>query len=228
MKYFISILVILAIVIIGITLIFNSNTAKENTVAYPLKELSATYDSAGNLLQQILYNELTDDYIKTEYVYGYVDGRLICIDQHTTIITNKKHEDNQNTTKLQVYFNKDLLNDVITIIDNEYVKVSIVKYLAKDSWWEFGYELKVVNKTKDIITVHIDNATIMDINCSPLFYTEHVAPGDTEYFTLAWDSDTLERCYIPYIDNIEFMIRVFDNDNWRTPALCGERVLIKQ
>ena len=204
----------------------NDSSGGRSIVAYPLKEVNVIYDQFNNILQQTLYNETTGEYIQTDYTYAYQDGRYVCIDQRTTIINY--NSPSAVNTALKIYHNKDLNNGPIILIDNEYVKVSIVKYLAKDSWWEFGYELKVVNKTKDIITTHIDNTTIMDINCSPLFYTEHIAPGDTEYFTLAWDSDTLERCYIPYIDNIEFMIRVFDNDNWRTPALCGERVLIKQ
>jgi hypothetical protein len=68
----------------------------------------------------------------------------------------------------------------------------------------------------------------MDILCKPLFTIEHIDAGKTAYFTLAWDTDTIERTHIPYIDNIEFMIRVYNNENWSAPALDGSRIMIKK
>jgi hypothetical protein len=67
----------------------------------------------------------------------------------------------------------------------------------------------------------------MNIGCPPLFSIDHIEAGHTAYFTLGWDNETLERLYVPYIDNVEFMLKVYDNDNWRAPAFAGERILIK-
>ena len=73
----------------------------------------------------------------------------------------------------------------------------------------------------------IDSASIMNINCDPLFKVDHIEAGHIAYFNIAWDKETLERGYIPYIDNIEFIIRVYDNEDWTTPALYGTKILIK-
>lgn len=206
----------------------NDSDSGRSVVAYPLKEVNVVYDQYNNILQQTLYNELTGEYIQTDYIYVYQDSCYVCVDQRTTVINYSKTtcQPVANPT-LKIYYNKDLNNGPIVLMDNEWAKISIVKYLTEDNWWEFGYELKIVNKTNSVITLAIDDTTIMDINCKPLFSIDYIGAGDTAYFTMAWDTDTLERCYIPYIDNIEFMIRVFDN-NWHAPALAGERVLIKQ
>lgn len=128
---------------------------------------------------------------------------------------------------LDIYYNNDLINEPIVIMNNEYTKISITKYLAKDYWWEFGYELEIINKTNKVLTVTIDDVSIIDTQCKPLFHIDHIDAYNTAYFIMAWDNDTIERCHIPYIDNIKFMIRVFNNENWTGPALAGEKVLIK-
>lgn len=204
----------------------NSNTENVTNTS-STKLLYETKDQYGNIISQTFYNDVTGEHWMKDYTYIQNDrGCWICTDIKTTVITGPTVGASDNT--LKVYHSSDLADGQITLLDNDYAKISIVKYLAKDSWWEFGYELKVVNKTNQTITITISNASIMDINCKPLFSVDHIEASNTAYFTLAWDIETLERCYIPYIDNIEFMIKVFDNDNWNSPALTGTRILIKQ
>lgn len=193
-----------------------------------IKLIDTTSDQHGNILNQIFYNEATGEYIIKEYSYEYISGsdRWQCIDQQTKVVSDIKGTYIKDPA-LSIYYNTDLLSKPIILIDNEYAEISIIKYLAQDQWWEFGYELKIVNKTKKIITMSIDDAYIMNIQCEPLFSIDHIDAGKTAYFTMAWDIETLERCHIPYIDNIEFMIRLFDNEDWTSPAFTGERVLIK-
>lgn len=197
----------------------------------PLQLLYETKDEYGNILQQVFYNEKTCETLLKEFIYDYKNGSWVCIDQRATVLSNKDNtrcNSHMINSALNIYYNDDLADGPITIMDNEYAKISIVKYLAKDNWWEFGYELKIINKTNQVITVMIDSLSIMDINCKPLFTIDHIDAKNTAYFILAWDKETLERCYIPYIDNIEFMVRIFDNDDWKTPALAGEKILIKK
>lgn len=196
-----------------------------------VKLLYETKDQHDNILTQTFYDEKNDEYWLREYTYK-LDGTLwVCVDQQTTIIKSKENIQNNNSNidpSLKICYNSDLTDRPITIINNEYTKVSIVKYLTEDNWWEFGYELKVVNKTNNTITMTIDSVSIMDINCKPLFSIDHIDAGNTAYFTLAWDKDTLTKNYIPYIDNIEFMVRIFDNENWNIPALAGSRIMLKK
>lgn len=215
---------ILCFYFVGCSPYDNSN---KTAVEPPLKEIDIVYDDAGRVLQRTVYNENTDEYIMTEYIYDMFNGVWKCVDQKVTIINSKPSTETVCDPTLDIYHNSDLKNGPIVIMDNEDAKISITKYLAADNWWEFGYELKVVNKMNKVLTVMIDCPSIMNIQCQPMFSIDHIDAGDTAYFTLAWDADTLERCHIPYIDNIEFMVRIYDNENWRVPALAGERILIK-
>ena len=229
MKKLLCIILVILTVIISISIVCACN--KENPETNSLKLIDEVKDKYDNILQQTFYNEKTGDYFIKEYTYILQQKKWVCIDQQFIMLPNKEtaQESHSNETNpiLKVYYNNDILSGPITIMDNEYAKITIVKYLAKDNWWEFGYELKIVNKTNKILTVTFDDTSIMDTRCRPVFTIDHVDANHTTYFSLCWDKETLERNCIPYIDNIEFMVRVYDNENWTIPALAGEQLLIK-
>lgn len=199
----------------------------KSKVNYPLTEINTVYDNYNNLLQQILYNEQTKEYIIKEFTYSYDNGIAVCIDQKITVISADEKLNSSTSNSLVIYYNKDLVDKPTIIMDNEYVQVTVKKFLSKASWWEFGYDIEVFNKTNKVLSVSFDNVYIMDIACKPMFSIDHIEAGKTANFMLGWDKEMLERCYIPYIDNIEFMVRVFDNETWNTAALAGTRVLFK-
>jgi hypothetical protein len=179
------------------------------------------------IIQQTFYNEANEKLLIKDFVYETQNGTLLCVDQKMTLIDSTKNNstDNRNIEKICYATNMQILPEVL--VDNDYVKISIVKYLATDNWWEFGYELKIINKTNHILTVIIDDVSIMNISCKPLFSIDHIDAKNTVYFTMAWDKDTLKSTYIPYIDNIKFTIKIFNNEIWNQPALAGNTILIK-
>lgn len=228
MKKFFCFILILLIICLYVT----SCCAESTSISdYPLRLIDEVKDQYDNLLQQILYNEETGDYMLREFTYKLERNKWVCVNQQTSIISCKEEPLAAQASvnpMLKIYYNSDLVDGPITVMDNEYAKISIVKYLTEDYWWKFGYELKVINKTNSVITIMIDGASIMGINCKPLFSIDHIEAGNTAYFTLAWDEDTLNRSYIPYIDNIEFMVRVYDNEKWNDLALVGSKILLKK
>lgn len=217
------------IVIFCLTFVGCEDNNQKNTIELPLKEINAVYDIHGNLLQQTVYNEQTDEYVITIFTYSHETGTWTCIDQKT-IITNCQKDPVESTTdnSLTIYYNNDLKSGPLVLIDNSDIKISIVEYLKQASWWEFGYKLKVENKSTKVLTYMFDYVSIVGIECKPMFTIDHIEPGHTDYFNLAWDKESLERAYIPYLDNIEFMLRVYDNDDWKDLALYGTRALIKE
>ena len=188
--------------------------------------ISTVYDAYGNILQQTVYNELTGEYVTTTFTYANDDGRWVCIDQKI-IITGMVKESWQVNPALNIYYTSDIANDPIVLLDNTDIRVTVIEYLNKASWWEFGYKFKVENKSNKTLSVMFTDVSIMDINCAPLFNIDHVESGHTIYFNLAWDRDSLERAWIPYVDNIEFMLSIYDTSTWNTPAKYGTRALIK-
>jgi hypothetical protein len=112
-------------------------------------------------------------------------------------------------------------------MDNKDVKVSLIEYLDQASWWEFGYKFKVENKSNKTLTIVFDDTSIAEVNCKPLFSIDHIEAGHTAYFNFAWDRASLERSWIPYIDNVEFTLKVYNSNNWNIPALYGTKAFIK-
>ena len=68
----------------------------------------------------------------------------------------------------------------------------------------------------------------MGIACEPVYNLEHVDPLATVDFNFVWDKATLDRCHVPYFGDIDFLIKVYNNDKWNAPALTGVRALIKK
>lgn len=218
----------LALILCCVLCSCNDATRIENSQDSSLTQVNVVYDKYDNIVQQIFYNETTNEYIMKEYIYTYSDPKWICIDQRTTIISNSSTPETQVDASLNIYYKDYLETAPIVLIDNSDIKISIIEYLDKAGWWEFGYKFKVENKSTKVLTYTFDCVSIMDIDCKPMFSIDHVDSGHTVYFNLAWDKESLERAYIPYIDNIKFMVRVYDNENWDTPALYGTRALIKE
>ena len=202
-----------------------SEETTETVVKAPYVQIHVVYDANGNMIQQTLINESTGEYLLKEFTYVCDErGHWICTDQKTAVTAPSPICEHAGTRN--IYNLTGLQTGPIVLLDNDEATVSIIKYLARDSWWEFGYELKVENKMNNVITIMLDCVSIMNIQCKPLFSIDHIDANNTAYFTMAWEKDTLDRSHIPYIDNVEFMIRIYDNEKWDTHALSGTQVLI--
>jgi hypothetical protein len=194
----------------------------------PLQLVNEVTDKYNNILQQTFCNKITGELITKEYLYKFYDNKWVCVDQRTTIIGQHTKPGACVSNSLKIFHNYEIINGGITILDNQIATVSVIGYYEKESWYEFAYELRITNKTDKLLTAIIDDASIMNISCKPLFSVEHIEAGKTSFFRIGWDYDSLTRSHIPYIDNLEFMLMLFDNSDWKSPALCGERILIKQ
>jgi hypothetical protein len=130
-------------------------------------------------------------------------------------------------TGKQVLEVKNLQYGELAILNTPEIYIAVVEYLDTASWWEFGYKLKIVNKCDRSLTVTFNNSSVAGIRCEPVFFVDHIEPGHTRYFNLAWDRASLERSWIPYLDNIEFLLQVYYSSSWSNPAKYGTRVLLK-
>jgi hypothetical protein len=219
--------IFLSILICVITTGCAGKTTNANNVSWPLKEINVVYDKYDNMMQQVLLNEQTGEYYITNYTWVMRDNAWVCIDSNTTVLKANNDTEYTPSTSINIFYKTSLANGPIVLLDNSEVRVSIVEYLDAASWWEFGYKIKIENKGVRLFTVTFDNVAILDINCKPMFSVEHIEGGHTAYINLAWDTDSLKRACIPYLDNVAFTVRVFDNADWTKPALYGTNILIK-
>lgn len=234
MKRFICILLI-CLIIFSMTSCAKTTEKSTESISYPFKSVDSVYDRYGNILQQIIYNEETEKYIIKEYEYTLIDDTWICVEQNMyTMINNPctdKHGPSQNkytnfNESTLVLYKNDLTDRPYTIIDNEYIRITVIRYLEDGGWYDFAYEFKVENKTDQVLTFSFENMSIMNISCPAVFSIDYVYEKETKYFLLGWSKDTLSRCYIPYIDRVNFQIKIYDNEDWRRPADFGEQIII--
>ena len=219
MKRFVYLFCIFLLVL-GLTACDNKKASTE--AANPASNINTVYDTYGNILQQSVYNEQTGETTTTIFTYKRVNGLWVCVDQQV-IVTGKQHCQ-QPITLLTLRDNN--LPEII--LDNQDVTISVVEKLESESWWEFGYKLKIENHSNQAISVLFNDVSIADVSSKPLFNVDQVEPGYTTYFNLAWDRDSLAKDWVPYLNDVQFTLSVYiGTENWKKPADYGLRVLIR-
>ncbi len=219
MKRFIYLFLIFLLVLC-LTACDNKKASTE--VIGPASNINTVYDAYGNILQQSVYNEQTGETTTTIFTYQRINGLWVCVDQQV-IVTGTPHTQHLITLKT---IRDNNLPEII--LDNKDVTISVVEKLESESWWEFGYKLKVENHSEQAISILFDNVSIASVSSKPLFNVDQVEPGYTTYFNLAWDKDSLSKDLVPYLDEVEFTLRVYlGTENWKKPADYGLTVLIR-
>lgn len=200
----------------------DDNTKANTEVAGPGTNINTVYDSYGNILQQSIYNDQTGETITTVFTYQRINSMWVCVDQQVMVTGRPMMV--KPTTVLTLRDN----SLPIILIDNKDITISIIEKLEQESWWEFGYKLRIENHSDKPISVLFSDAAIATVSCYPLFTIDQIEPGHYNYFNLAWDKESLVRDWVPYLDNVEFTLRVFiGTENWTKPADYGADVLIR-
>lgn len=228
MRHIIAIL--LSIILLCCVFAGCSKTSNEAKTESPLVLIDTIYDQYDNILNQIYYNTVTGDYYIKEYLYEFKNDKWVCTTQYTTVYENCYPTDYSYYADpyLNIYYDDALKDNSIIILNNEYIKISIIKALSSSSWFEAGYKLRIQNKTSDVLSVAFTEVFIMGIACEPVYNLEHVDPLATVDFDFVWDKATLDRCHVPYFGDVDFLVKVYNNDKWNAPALTGVRALIKK
>ena len=130
-----------------------------------------------------------DDYVADEIVHIYPYG-----------------EENAVT------FTREAQNSDNVILDNEYATVIVTGY-EDDDIWGYTANLFIINKTDKDIMFSVEDASVNGYMADPYFATV-VTAGKCEFTSISWDDETLEENGITEIEEIEFSLDVYDNDDW--------------
>lgn len=199
------------------------NKKADVQIETPGQEVNTVYDVYGNVLQQSFYNEQTGETFTTIFKYKRENGLWVCVDQQMLVT---KDQTKSAPAKTSYVINETTLPQ--TILDTPEVTITLEERLATESWWEFGYKLKIVNHSNEAVSVLFDNVSIASVTTQPMFNVTQVEPGYTLYFNLAWDKASLERDWVPYLNNVEFSMKVYiGTENWKQPADYGTEILIR-
>lgn len=110
------------------------------------------------------------------------------------------------------------------IIDNENVTVIVTGY-ENDSIWGYTVKLFLVNKTNKNIMFSVGDASVNGYMADP-FYATSVMAGKCTFSSMSWMNTTLEENDIIEVNEIEFTLRAYDNDDWNANDFANEVITL--
>ena len=111
------------------------------------------------------------------------------------------------------------------IIDNEYVTAIVTGY-ENDDIWGYTANLFLVNKSDKEIMFTVDDASVNGFMVDP-FYSTSVMPGKCKFSSMSWSDTTLEENGITDIEEIEFIFRAYDSDDWSADDFVNELITLQ-
>ncbi len=110
------------------------------------------------------------------------------------------------------------------IVDNEYVTVIVTGY-EEDAIWGYTVKLFLLNKTNKNVMFSVDEASVNGYMADP-FYAKSVSAGKCAFSSMSWSDTTLEENGITAVDEIEFNLRIYDEDDWFADDLVNKTVTL--
>ena len=110
------------------------------------------------------------------------------------------------------------------IVDNEYVTVVVTGY-EDDPIWGYTAKLFLLNKTDKNVMFSVDEASVNGYMADP-FFAKSVSAGKCAFSSMSWSDTDLEENGITVIEEIEFNIRAYDEDNWLDDDLANKTVTL--
>lgn len=110
------------------------------------------------------------------------------------------------------------------IVDNENITVIVTGY-EDDEIWGYTVNLFLINKTDKNVMFSADDTSVNGFMADP-FYATSVSAGKCAFSSMAWADTTLEENSITKIEQIEFNLRVYDEDNWFDGELANEKITL--
>lgn len=115
-------------------------------------------------------------------------------------------------------------NDMIQLVNNENVAVYIVR-IENNAHTGMQLRIQCENKTDRTLLFSWDMVSICGFMYDP-FWAEEVAAGKTVNSTIYLDTYELEQMDVTSVDEISFILRVVDSENWMEPPLVEEACTI--
>lgn len=112
----------------------------------------------------------------------------------------------------------------IILVDNEYATV-IVTDCEWDDIWGYSVNLYIDNKSDTSIMVTVDEASINGYMVDP-FYADSISAGNCAFSSISWYEENLAENAITEIQNIEFILRGYDENDWMAEDLFNTNVIL--
>ena len=110
------------------------------------------------------------------------------------------------------------------LADNEYVTVIATGY-DPDDFWGWSLDLYIINKTNVSVMVAIDEAAINGYMIDP-FYATSVMPNTSKFSSIDWSSSDFEENNITEVEEVEFILKVYNENDWFADEYVYERITL--
>lgn len=121
------------------------------------------------------------------------------------------------------YERKQQIEDII-LADNEYATV-VVADCEWDNIWGYSVNLFIENKSDVSIMVAIDEASVNGYMVDP-FYADSVSAGNCAFSSITWFEEDLKANGITEVENIEFALRIYDENDWMADDFFYDKVTL--
>ena len=207
------------------TLMFSVNSASVNGVmADPLfaSEIAAGKKSNEEItfMEDSLETNGITDFTDIELNFRVFDSNDWAAD---AVAEETVHIYPYGEEKATVFTREAQSSDTI-LVDNEYATVIVTGY-AIDDIWGYTANLYIVNKTDTAITVSVDEASVNGFMADP-FYADSVDGGKCAFSSISWADSTFEENGITEVETIEFVLRIYDSNDWMADAFVNELITL--
>ena len=112
----------------------------------------------------------------------------------------------------------------IILADNEYVTVIATGH-DPDDLWGWALDLYIINKTNVSVMVAIDESAVNGYMIDP-FYATSVMPNTSKFSSINWFSSDFEENNITEVEDIEFILKVYNEYDWLADDYVYERITL--
>lgn len=104
------------------------------------------------------------------------------------------------------------ITDEITVVDNDVCTMKITG-IDPNGDWGFTFNVYCDNKTNAALMFSMDSVSVNGFMCDPFWATE-IPAGKKENSSFEFSASQLNRLGISVVDEVEFLLRVSDSEDW--------------
>lgn len=110
------------------------------------------------------------------------------------------------------------------IVNNEQVTATVIGY-DEDNIWGYTVMLFLQNKTDSEVMFSVEEVSVNGYMADP-FWATSVLPGKCAFSSMSWSDTTLDECGITDVEEIEFLFRAHDYEDWMADDLANESIIL--
>ncbi len=180
------------------------------------KKTNKDYNISNTLLNEIGVTDYTDIELSFR-AYDNNDWFADSVAETTTRIFPYGED------KAKAYVREPQSSDIV-LVDNEHATAIVVGY-DPDSTWGYTVNLFLVNKTDKKLTFSMDEVSVNGFMADP-YYAMSVGAGKSAFGSVIWSESSFKDNDIENVEEIEFMLRVYDYDSWGTDRFADEAITL--